>query len=62
MAKLSPHDAGRIDAFTRELEVIADVLRQFVLRAPPNLTKDLAPAALREAFNALGTANILRQA
>src|SRR3954452_18059573 len=31
LAKLSPRDAGRIDAFTRELEEIADVLRAFVL-------------------------------
>src|SRR6202789_2924685 len=61
VAKLSAHDAGRIDAFTRELEVIADVLRQFVLRAPPNLTQGFGPGSLREAFNALGTANILRQ-
>src|SRR6266852_7345018 len=30
IAKLSTRDAGRIDAFTRELEAIADVLRQFV--------------------------------
>ena len=28
-----------IDAFSRELEAIADVLRQFVLRAPPNLVE-----------------------
>src|SRR6202030_2079544 len=31
-AKLSERDAVRIDAFGRELEAIADVLRQFVLR------------------------------
>src|SRR5215468_4258956 len=35
--KLSAHDAEAIDGFSRELEAIADVLRQFVLRAPPNL-------------------------
>jgi len=29
IARLSPRDAGRIDAFTRELEAIADVLRAF---------------------------------
>src|SRR3954465_9558877 len=32
VARLSERDAGRIDAFTAELETIADVLRQFVLR------------------------------
>ena len=61
IAKLSEHDAGRIDAFTRELEEIADVLRRFVLRAPPNLQEAFGAGAIREAFNALGTANILRR-
>jgi phytoene dehydrogenase-like protein len=58
--KLSPRDAGRFDAFTRELETIADVLRQFVLRAPPNLVEGFGVNAIREAQNALGTAKILR--
>src|SRR3984885_8549093 len=59
-AKLSQHDAAEIDAFTRELEVIADVLRQFVLRAPPNFAEGFGVGTFREAFNALGTASILR--
>jgi phytoene dehydrogenase-like protein len=58
--KLSPRDAGRFDAFTQELETIADVLRQFVLRAPPNLVKGFGVNAIREAQNALGSAKILR--
>jgi phytoene dehydrogenase-like protein len=61
VAKLSPRDAGRIDAFTRELEVIADVLREFVLRAPPNLMEGFSLGSISEAFNALGSANILRR-
>jgi len=61
VARLSGRDAGRIDAFNRELEVIADVLRQFVLRAPPNLVEGFGANSVREAFNALGTGNILRQ-
>jgi len=61
LARLSPRDAGRIDAFTRELEEIADVLRAFVLRAPPNLVEEFSVASIREAFNALGTAGILRR-
>ena len=60
VARLSEHDADRIDAFSRELEAIADVLRQFVLRAPPNLVEGFGAGAIREAFNALGTASILR--
>jgi phytoene dehydrogenase-like protein len=61
VAKLSPRDAGPINAFTRELEVIADVLREFVLRAPPNLMEGFSLGTISEAVNALGTANILRQ-
>jgi phytoene dehydrogenase-like protein len=60
VAKLSAHDAETIGGFSRELEAIADVLRQFVLRAPPNLVEGFGATAIREAFNALGTANILR--
>ncbi|WP_375414915.1 phytoene desaturase family protein [uncultured Bradyrhizobium sp.] len=60
LAKLSERDAGRIDAFTQELGIIADVLRRFVLRAPPNLVEGFGVNTLTEAVNALGTANILR--
>jgi phytoene dehydrogenase-like protein len=60
VAKLSAHDAEAIEPFSRELEAIADVLRQFVLRAPPNLVEGFGASAIREAFGALGTANILR--
>jgi phytoene dehydrogenase-like protein len=59
LAKLSARDAGRIDAFNRELEVIADVLRQFVLRSPPNLVEGFGINSISEAINALGTAKIL---
>src|SRR5882724_11394206 len=61
LAKLSERDAEAIDGFNRQLEEIADVLRAFVLRAPPNITQGFGPSAIGEAFNALGTANILRR-
>jgi phytoene dehydrogenase-like protein len=61
VATLSERDAGQIDAFARELEAIADVLRQLVLRAPPNIVEGFGIGAIREAFNAIGTANILRR-
>ena len=61
VAKFSARDAAAIDAFSRELEAIADVLRQFVLRAPPNLVEGFGAIAIREAFNAVGTGNILRK-
>ncbi len=60
LAKLSERDADRIDEFTQELQTIADVLRQFVLRAPPNIVQGFGINAISEAANALGTANILR--
>ena len=61
VARLSTRDAAAIEGFSKELEAIADVLRQFVLRAPPNLVDAFGAGAIREAFNALGTANVLRQ-
>src|SRR5215475_4346959 len=60
VAKLSAHDAEAMPAFSRELEAIADVLRSFVLRPPPNLVEGFGAGAIREGLNALGTANILR--
>src|SRR4029077_5429222 len=61
LARLSAHDAAAIEGFSRELEAIADVLREFVLRAPPNLVESFGAGAIRESFNALGTASILRK-
>jgi phytoene dehydrogenase-like protein len=61
VAKLSARDGVRIDTFTRELETIANVLRAFVLRAPPNIVQGSSAGAIREALNALGSANILRR-
>ena len=37
------------------------MLRQFVLRAPPNIVEGFGIGAIREAFNAMGTASILRK-
>jgi phytoene dehydrogenase-like protein len=61
LAKLSPRDAEALDGFNRGLEEIADVLRAFVLRAPPNLVEGFGAGAIRESFNALGSANLLRK-
>src|SRR5436305_9109679 len=60
IAKLSERDAGRIGAFSHELQRIADVLRQFVLRAPPNIVQGFGFNAIRETVNALRSANMLR--
>ena len=61
LAKLSPRDVDKLDGFNRKLEEIADVLRAFVLRAPPNLVEGFGVGAIREGFNALGSAKLLRQ-
>jgi len=61
LEKLSRRDADAFEAFSRELEAIADVLRAFVLRAPPNVMEGFGAGAIREAFNVLGTGNILRR-
>src|SRR3954447_6763565 len=61
LEKLSLRDADAFEAFSRELEAIADVLRGFVLRAPPNVIEGFGAGAIREAFNVLGTGNILRR-
>ncbi len=60
LAKLSARDAERYGAFTQQLETIADVLRQFVLRAPPNVVEGFGVNAMREAINAASAGNILR--
>ena len=61
VAKLSTRDAERIGAFSQQLEVIADVLRAFVLRAPPNIVQGFGLGTISEAINALGTARILNE-
>jgi phytoene dehydrogenase-like protein len=61
VARLSDHDAAVVGAFVQELEAIADVLRRFVLRAPPNLVEGFGAGAIREGINALSAANVLRK-
>jgi phytoene dehydrogenase-like protein len=61
IASLSRSDAEAFPRFSQRLEAIADVLRAFVLRAPPNLVESFGGGAIREGFNAIASANILRQ-
>lgn len=42
IAKLNARDAGRYAAFDREIDVAVDVLRDLILKAPPNLASGLA--------------------
>jgi phytoene dehydrogenase-like protein len=61
LARLSARDAETYPAFSQKLQAIADVLRHFVLRAPPNLVEGFGAPAIREAFHALSSASILRR-
>jgi phytoene dehydrogenase-like protein len=60
VARLSERDAVAIGDFMRELEEIADVIRQFVLRAPPNLVERFGFNTAHEVANAIGSVGILR--
>src|SRR5579872_1895135 len=48
IAKFSAKDAAQIEAYSARLESIADVLRDLVLRTPPNLSEGSWTAALPE--------------
>jgi phytoene dehydrogenase-like protein len=61
IAKFSAADAGRYAAFNRELDMAADVLRDFALRAPPNLTSGLSVQTLGELVRTGAFANQLRR-
>ena len=60
LLRLDARDADAFEAFSTELQSIADVLRAFILRAPPNVVEGIGLSSLGEAVNALGSANILR--
>ena len=52
IAKFSTRDGERYDEFSREIATVADVLRDLVLRPPPNLTEDLNRHSLIELVRA----------
>jgi phytoene dehydrogenase-like protein len=52
IAKFSECDAERYEAFTAELERIADLLRALVLRAPPNITEGWSRRSVLELVKA----------
>ncbi|MBM3507631.1 MAG: NAD(P)/FAD-dependent oxidoreductase [Alphaproteobacteria bacterium] len=60
VAKFSPRDAARLDAYGAELEAVADVLRDTVLQTPPNVVEGSAARALGELFKAGRLANRVR--
>ena len=61
IAKFSARDAARYASFNDELDAAADVLRETILTAPPNLTAGLTAKTLGEFLKAGGFANRLRR-
>src|ERR1700686_4765053 len=60
IAKFSAADAARYGAFCRELDANADVLRELVLQAPPNLSRGFNLRTLSEILKAGRLGNRLR--
>jgi len=61
VAKFSNRDAGRLDAYAEKLDIIADVLRDLVLRTPPNVIAGHPIAALSELIKAGTIGNRIRK-
>src|SRR3984957_17937029 len=61
IAKFSASDAERYAGFNRELDMAADVLRDLVLRPPPNLTSGLTLRHLGELIRTGALAHRLRR-
>jgi phytoene dehydrogenase-like protein len=59
VAKFSPKDAARLDAYAASLNRVADILRGLVLETPPNVVEGGWRAALPELLRAGSTANLL---
>ncbi len=61
VAKFSRADAERLDSYHRQLEAVADVLRDLVLRTPPNVVEGKPFAALSELIKAATLARRVRR-
>jgi phytoene dehydrogenase-like protein len=61
VARFSAADAARFGPFNHEIDIGADVLRELVLRAPPNLTSGQPLRGLAELFKAGMLGNRLRR-
>ena len=61
LAKFSVGDAERFDRYADEIDAIADVLRDLVLKAPPNVTESGLLQSVPEMLKALSVGANLRQ-
>ena len=60
VAKFSQRDAGRLDEYGQRLDRIADVLRELVLRTPPNVVRGDWRAALPQLLRAASVGGRVR--
>jgi phytoene dehydrogenase-like protein len=56
VARFSEHDAAALDRFHRDVDMVADLVRDYLLETPPN-----AGGGLRDLFKLAGFANRLRK-
>ncbi|MBX3515182.1 MAG: NAD(P)/FAD-dependent oxidoreductase [Xanthobacteraceae bacterium] len=61
VAKFSAKDAGRLDGYAAQLDLVADVLRELVLQTPPNVVEGNPLSAIPELIRAGALANRLRK-
>jgi phytoene dehydrogenase-like protein len=61
IARFSSRDAERYEAYSAEIDAIADVLRDLTLQQPPNLVDGGWRTALAEGWRALSTGHRLRR-
>jgi phytoene dehydrogenase-like protein len=61
IANFSHTDAQRYDAFNRELDASADLLRELALQAPPNLTRGFGTRTIGELIKVASVGNRLRR-
>ncbi|EQD36406.1 phytoene dehydrogenase oxidoreductase protein, partial [mine drainage metagenome] len=61
VARFSARDAARLESYSRRLEAIADVLRELVLQAPPNVCRGSWREALPELLSAVRLGGRLRR-
>jgi len=59
VAKFSARDAEKLDAFTERLTVLADLVRETLLKAPPNVTEGGWIAALGEMIRTIPLARLM---
>jgi phytoene dehydrogenase-like protein len=61
VAKFSERDAARFDAFNDALETAASLLRELILKAPPNLVRGFTFGSMRELIKAAQLGNRIRR-